>query len=136
MTSHHAHPCDEHFRRGPTRRRRSERGSGTIHMLTACLLLSTALAVAVLWAAVSTARHKLGAAADLTALSAAFSLAATPCVAAERTAAANDVTLTACTPTTEDVTVQVSVPLSLPFLPTRTLSTSARAGPDSSQAPS
>ncbi|MFK4083910.1 Rv3654c family TadE-like protein [Kribbella sp. NPDC020789] len=108
---------------------RSERGSGTIHMLTACLLVATALATAVLWAAISTARHKLGAAADMTALSAAYALTTTPCVAAARAAAANNAELTTCTATADDVTVQVSVPLDLPFLPTQTLTTSARAGP-------
>jgi secretion/DNA translocation related TadE-like protein len=111
-----------------TRGPRCERGSGTIHTLTACLVLATALAVAILWAAVSTARHKVTAGADLTALSAAYALATDPCAAASRTAAANAVTLTACKPTPNDVTVQVSVPIALPFME-RTLTVSARAGP-------
>jgi len=119
----------------PTRRRtanqyaRTDRGSGTIHVLTACLLLSTALAVAILWATISTARHKLAAAADLTALSAAYALTASPCAAAARAATANNVTLTACTPTPTDVTIQVSLPIPLPLIPTPTLTTTARAGP-------
>jgi hypothetical protein len=56
----------------------SERGSATIHALFAAVLLLTVLAAAVLWAAISTARHQLAAAADLTALSAAQSVAFTP----------------------------------------------------------
>ncbi|GAB3939027.1 hypothetical protein GCM10029976_054490 [Kribbella albertanoniae] len=109
------------------RRTRSDRGSGTIHVLTACLLLSTALASAILWAAISTARHQLAAAADLTALSAANSLTSTPCTTAAQTATANKVTLTTCTPTPTDVTIQVSLalPLPLPFLPTPTLTTTS-----------
>ncbi len=119
----------------PTRRRttnrhaHTDRGSGTIYVLTACLLLSTALAAAILWAAISTARHKLAAAADLTALSAAHSLTSAPCTTAAQTAAANNVTLTACTPTPTDVTIQVSLPILLPLIPTPTLTTTARAGP-------
>jgi secretion/DNA translocation related TadE-like protein len=117
-----------HRERSKARWQRCERGSGTVHTLTACLLLATALAVAILWAAVSTARHKVAAGADLTALSAAYALATDPCAAASRTATANDVTLTACRPTSTDVTVQVSVPIALPFV-VRTLTVSVRAGP-------
>ncbi|WP_425554191.1 Rv3654c family TadE-like protein, partial [Kribbella yunnanensis] len=107
----HTPPARHRQRTHPTRsprRTRSDQGSGTIHVLTACLLLSTALATAILWAAISTARHQLTAAADLTALSAAYSLTTTPCQTAAQTAAANNVTLTACTPTPTDVTIQVS----------------------------
>ncbi|MET9269631.1 flp pilus-assembly TadE/G-like family protein [Kribbella sp. NPDC003557] len=53
---------------------RSERGSATLQTLFAAALLFTALTAAILWSAISTARHKLSAAADLTALSAAQSL--------------------------------------------------------------
>ena len=56
---------------------RTERGSATLHTLFAAVLLFTALTAATLWSAISTARHKLAAAADLTALSAAQSLSAT-----------------------------------------------------------
>ncbi|MFB6719920.1 Rv3654c family TadE-like protein [Kribbella sp. NPDC056345] len=112
----------------PPRHTRSDRGSGTIHVLTACLLLSTALAAAILWATISTARHQLAAAADLTALSAANSLTSAPCTTAAQTATANKVTLTTCTPTPTDITIQVSLPIPLPFLPTPTLTTTSRAG--------
>ena len=54
----------------------NEKGSATLHSLFAALLLVTALAAATLWSTVSTARHKLATAADLTALSAAQSLTA------------------------------------------------------------
>ncbi len=130
MTDHNVKPrlAAQHVAR-PCRHTRSDRGSGTIHVLTACLLLSTALATAILWAAISTARHQLAAAADLTALSAANSLASTPCTTAAQTATANKVTLTTCTPTPTDVTIQVSLPIPLPFLPTPTLTTTSRAGP-------
>ena len=56
----------------------SEKGSATLHSLFAAVLLITALTAATLWSAVSTARHKLTTAADLTALSAAQSLDAQP----------------------------------------------------------
>jgi uncharacterized membrane protein len=52
----------------------NEKGSATLHSLFAAVLLLTALAVAILWSTISTARHKLATAADLTALSAAQSL--------------------------------------------------------------
>ncbi|WP_372446363.1 pilus assembly protein TadG-related protein [Kribbella aluminosa] len=51
--------------------RRSERGSATLQVVFAAVLLFAVFAVAILWSAISTARHKLSAAADLTALSAA-----------------------------------------------------------------
>ena len=53
----------------------NEKGSATLHSLFAAVLLLTALAAAILWSTISTARHKLATAADLTALSAAQSLA-------------------------------------------------------------
>lgn len=52
----------------------NEKGSATLHSLFAAVLLLTALAAAILWSTISTARHKLANAADLTALSAAQSL--------------------------------------------------------------
>ncbi|MFI5692085.1 pilus assembly protein TadG-related protein [Kribbella sp. NPDC051586] len=55
----------------------SERGSATLHTLLAAVLLLTAVAAATIWSSISTARHRLTAAADLTALSAAQSLATT-----------------------------------------------------------
>lgn len=55
----------------------NEKGSATLHSLFAAVLLVTALVAATLWSTISTARHKLATAADLTALSAAQSLTTT-----------------------------------------------------------
>ncbi|MFC6161371.1 pilus assembly protein TadG-related protein [Kribbella jiaozuonensis] len=179
---------------------RSERGSATIHTLLAAVLLITALAAATLWSTISTARHRLTTAADLTALSAAQFLAtselptdpasavgdaraaatgdvraaasgdtsaaavgdmraaathamatslttqrldamhssnadqptvtepAAPCETAARIAILNKVRLASCRVTADDVTIQVSLELDLPF-GHRTLVATARAGP-------
>ena len=53
----------------------NQRGSATLHSLFAAVLLLTALTAVTFWSTISTARHKLATAADLTALSAAQSLA-------------------------------------------------------------
>lgn len=125
----------------------NEKGSATLHSLFAAVLLLTALAAAILWSTISTARHKLATAADLTALSAAQSLTtppttpdagttppgttapdATACAIAARVAALHEVDLTACKPTPTSVTVEVALELDLPFAQP-TLTTTARAGP-------
>jgi Flp pilus assembly protein TadG len=64
----------------------NEKGSATLHSLFAAVLLLTALAAAILWTTISTARHKLATAADLTALSAAQSLATPAATDADTTA--------------------------------------------------
>ncbi|MGW6196060.1 pilus assembly protein TadG-related protein [Kribbella sp. NPDC055110] len=136
---------------------RTERGSATLHTLFAAVLLLTAFTAAILWSAISTARHKLAAAADLTALSAAQSLStaqfgsaaqplgsngqlgdserpagdaalAAPCAEAARTAVLNKVELTACVVASDAVTVEVSLQLDL-RLTRPTLTAAARAGP-------
>jgi secretion/DNA translocation related TadE-like protein len=117
---------------------RTERGSATLHTLFAAVLLFTAFTAAILWSAISTARHKLAAAADLTALSAAQSLnttqpasaapPATPCATAARVAVLNKVHLTACVIASDAVTVEVSLQLDL-RLARPTLTAAARAGP-------
>lgn len=124
---------------------RTERGSATLHVLFAAVLLFTVLFAATLWSAVSTARHNLTAAADLTALSAAQSLSSAqyvdpdkprtaitqstaPCTTAARIAALNKVQLTACDVTSTAVTVEVSLQLDL-RLAHPTLTSTARAGP-------
>lgn len=129
---------------------RTERGSATLHVLFAAVLLFTTFAGAVLWSAISTTGHKLAAAADLTALSAAHSLSAiqslsaaqslgparslnvsqpvTPCVGAARAAALNHVQLRACKVTSTAVTVEVSLELDL-RVARPTLTAIARAGP-------
>ena len=114
------------------RRVRSERGSGTLLTLFAGLLLATALAMAILWSAISVARHKLAATADLTALSAAQSLQSdpsTPCATAARIAALHQATLAACEVTADSVTIQVAAQLHLAQIAHPTLTATARAGP-------
>ncbi|MEV0287140.1 MULTISPECIES: Rv3654c family TadE-like protein [unclassified Kribbella] len=116
----------------PQRRVKSERGSGSLLTLFACLILATAVAMAILWTSISTARHQLAAAADLTALSAAHSLTsgtADPCTTAHRIAATHHVNLTACHVTADTVTIRVTKQLTLPALGTPTLTTQAQAGP-------
>lgn len=133
-----------------TTHKRSEQGSATLHVIFMSALLFTALTVATLWMAISTARHKLAAAADLTALSAAQVMvdgpstvpaaasgppaqltsasSAKPCAAAARTAALNDVHLTSCEVTSTAVSVEVSLELEL-RIARPTLTATARAGP-------
>lgn len=118
-------------RRTP-RRLRSERGSGTLLTLFVSVLLLPALALAVLWSAASVARHKLAAAADLAALSAAQTLQSgtpDPCPTADRIATAHDVQLTNCQVIAETVTIQVATHLNLHPLLIPPLTTTARAGP-------
>lgn len=101
-------------------------------MLFSCLLLATAIAMATLWAAISTTRHNLATAADLTALSAAQSLAsgtADPCTTAHRIATTHQVRLTSCQATADTVTIQVAKQLTLPAVGSPTLTAQARAGP-------
>ncbi len=125
---------------------RDEKGSATLHSLFAAVLLVAALAAAILWSTISTARHKLATAADLTALSAAQSLttasdttgagetasgatgSTTPCATAARIAALHKVDLIACHPAPTSVAIQVALELHLPFSHP-TLTTTARAGP-------
>jgi hypothetical protein len=130
---------------------RNEKGSATLHSLFAAVLLITALTAGTLWSTISTARHRLTTAADLTALSAGAALSSstsppidthlpagtqlpaetqlsTPCVAAARIAAVHMVQLVACHPTPTAVTVEVALQLHLPFA-NPTLTTTARAGP-------
>jgi secretion/DNA translocation related TadE-like protein len=115
----------------PTRRIRTEQGAGTLFTLSMALLLLTALTMVTLWSAISTARHKLDAAADLTALSAAQSLQSgtAPCPTAHRIAATHHVQLTHCQITGTSVTIQVQTHLTLPAVPHATLTTTAHAGP-------
>ncbi|GAA1150155.1 hypothetical protein GCM10009630_55640 [Kribbella jejuensis] len=59
------------------KRVRSERGSATLHVVFMSALLFAVLTASTLWTAISTGRHKVTAAADLTALSAAQSMIGT-----------------------------------------------------------
>lgn len=112
--------------------RRTERGSGTLLTLFMGLLLATAVAMATLWSAISIARHKLAAAADLTALSAAQALvsgAPDPCSTAQRMASTHHVDLADCQLATDSVSIRVTTQLHLASIARPTLSTTARAGP-------
>ena len=116
----------------PSPRPRTERGSGTLLTLFMGLLLATAVAMATLWSAISVARHKLAAAADLTALSAAQALASgtpDPCTTAHRIAATHHVDLADCQLTPDSVSVRLTTQLDLAAIARATLSASARAGP-------
>jgi secretion/DNA translocation related TadE-like protein len=114
------------------RRRNNERGSGTIFTLLMSLLLLLAVAMATIWSAISVGRHKLAAAADLTALSAAQAIqspATDPCAVAQRIATIHHVQLADCQITGDTVSVQVATRLTLANLAHPTLTTTARAGP-------
>jgi secretion/DNA translocation related TadE-like protein len=114
------------------RRRHNERGSGTILTLLMSLLLLVAVAIATIWSAVSTARHKLAAAADLTALSAAQAIQSAtsdPCAVAGRIATIHHVQLAKCQITGDTVAIQVATHLDLASIAHPTLTTTARAGP-------
>ncbi|WP_328525400.1 pilus assembly protein TadG-related protein [Kribbella sp. NBC_00359] len=104
----------------------NEKGSATLHSFFAAVLLLTALAAAILWSTISTARHKLATAADLTALSAAQSLA-NPAADASTTASGATTfditgTRTASDPPGPDLTTSSSTRLN----PTTPCATAAR----------
>lgn len=117
---------------GPGRRRGTERGAGTVLVLSVVMVtLVVAQAVAVL-AAGQMARHRAAAAADLAALAAAQRLAfgaLDPCADAGRIARANGATLRDCLIDGVEVEVQVRVETTsaLPWLPAQ--DRRARAGP-------
>lgn len=88
--------------------------------------------MATLWSAISIARHKLAAAADLTALSAAQALtsgASDPCTTAHRIASTNHVDLADCQPAPDSVSIRVTTQLNLVGIAHPTLTATARAGP-------
>jgi secretion/DNA translocation related TadE-like protein len=116
----------------PAQHRRGERGSGTLLTLFMGLVLATAVAMAILWSAISIARHKLATAADLTALSAAQALASgapDPCTTAHRIATTHHVDLADCQLATDSVSIRVTTQLHLAAIAHPTLSATARAGP-------
>lgn len=115
-----------------SRRARTEHGSGTLLTFFLGLLLATAVAMATLWSAISIARHKLAAAADLTALSAAQALVSgspDPCATARRIAATHNVVLADCQLASDSALIRVTTQLHLAAIAHPTLSASARAGP-------
>jgi hypothetical protein len=94
----------------------SERGSATIHMLLAAVLVITALAAATLWSTISTARHKLTTAADLTALSAAQALATTVATTADQPT--NDPPLAVAPAPTTNLVPSTDAKLTTEYTPT------------------
>ncbi|MFI9555835.1 Rv3654c family TadE-like protein [Nonomuraea endophytica] len=115
-------------RGGPTR----DQGSATIWgVALMALLMSVAMALAAV-GSVRVARHRVYAAADLSALEAARLALAAPdqaCTRAEQVATANAVRLTRCTITDETADVWTSLEITIPGMGKRTLTGRARAGP-------
>lgn len=117
-------------------RQRSDRGSATVWVLAlGAVILSVAMAVTARGSAVL-ARHRLGHAADLTALAAAHQIgrSAQPCAVASRIAAANAAVLVSCEarldPSGRSGTVVLTVrrTVSLPLVGARTVTAWSRAG--------
>jgi secretion/DNA translocation related TadE-like protein len=114
------------------RRRRSELGAGTLLALWVAMVLLGAGVVVVLWGAISVSTHRVAAAADLVALSAAQALQAgegDPCRTARRIAVDQQVDLRSCQVEGETVAVEVGVVIRLGVLGSPAISTPARAGP-------
>jgi secretion/DNA translocation related TadE-like protein len=114
------------------RAERNERGAGTLLAVWVAMVLMVAGMVGVLWATVSVAAHRVAAAADLTALSAAQAVQsgdADPCSSAQRIATKLRVTLKTCAIDGETAAVEVALPVRLGSLGSPTLTSEARAGP-------
>jgi secretion/DNA translocation related TadE-like protein len=110
----------------------SDRGSATLLALGIAVVLLGACLVGVLWAAVSVGHHRVDAAADLVALSAAQAQQSSPgdaCATAARIANTHRVELKTCRTEGEAITVAVTLRLHLGVLGTPVLTGEARAGP-------
>jgi secretion/DNA translocation related TadE-like protein len=114
-------------------RHRDESGAATIWAVWSIVVVLSLGCVAMTVALATARQHRLDAAADLSAVSAAADLArgASPCPTAERVAAANGVALLACTVDGVDVVVSVTDRLRLPLGLVEHLVSRARAGPES-----
>jgi secretion/DNA translocation related TadE-like protein len=110
---------------------RSERGSGTLLMTAAALLVLVCGLAVVLWSAVSTAHHRAATAADLAALSGAQAVQSDedPCATARRIAGKQGASLDSCTVSGEEVSVTAGVPVELGSLGRPVVRSTARAGP-------
>lgn len=100
--------------------------------LWVAMVLMSAGTVAVLWAAVSVGTHRVAAAADLVALSAAQALQngqGDPCRTAQRIAANQRVDLHRCQVESETVAIEVGTVLRFGVLGSPTITIPARAGP-------
>lgn len=118
--------------RGVSPWRQGEQGAGSLIALGVVAVLLGAGVVGVMWAAISVGRHRVAAAADLAALSAAQavqSAVADPCTVAGQIAAEQNVTMQSCRVESEVVSVVVAVPVALGTLGTPVLRAEARAGP-------
>ncbi|MDR1791356.1 MAG: flp pilus-assembly TadE/G-like family protein [Propionibacteriaceae bacterium] len=98
--------------------RSDERGSGTVMMGTAVIVLSLFTAIALIIGAGWDARQKLVGAADMVALSGAnaYAASADPCQAAAQAAAQNDVSLESCETVGDSLSFAVSVKVSHDWL--------------------
>ena len=117
--AHKSHSCDE-------------RGSGTLLALTSALVLLGAGLCCALWAAVSTGHHRVAAAADLSAISAAQALQSgseDPCSTAARIAGEHHAEILDCQVDAETVVVVAAVRLRLGALGSPYVRSTARAGP-------
>src|SRR5262245_9008089 len=95
------------------RHRTDDRGSGTLLVMAASLLVFVSGLAVALWAAVSTAQHRAATAADLAALSAAQAVQSggDGCGSAHRIAAAQRALLQSCLVEGEEVSVVAGVPV-------------------------
>lgn len=112
--------------------RRSDRGAGTLLAVWVAMALMGAGVIGVLWAVVSVGTHRVAAAADLAALSAAQAVQAgetEPCMSARRIAAEQQVELRSCEVDGEIVAVEAATALRLGALGSALVSAEARAGP-------
>ncbi|TWD81116.1 secretion/DNA translocation related TadE-like protein [Kribbella amoyensis] len=115
---------------------RDDQGSGSLLVLWVAVALLSATMLAVLWATVSLTTHRLKAAADLTALSAAQSArTGDPCATADRIAELHHANVTSCVLDGETVTVELATDLELGAIGSPTLTTRSRAGPVGAETP-
>lgn len=110
----------------------SDEGAGTVLGLMLIVVVAMAIVIAAGLGRMMVGRSRAATAADLSSLSAANALwkGGDPCAVAARVARSHEATLVSCVTggdTGEDVTVQVSVDIGIPFVPDMTQS--ARAGP-------
>lgn len=121
----------------PRTDRRTDRGSATLWMLGLATLISAISMVAVVRGSAVLYRHRLEAAADLSALAGAAEIgrsAQDPCQAAARIADANGVRLDHCTTELDiagrsgTVAVELSALVDLPLVGNRIIQARARAG--------
>jgi len=115
--------------------RRGDRGSATLWVVAAIVLVVAVCTAAVLRTRAVIARHRAESAADLSALAAAtaIGLAPDPCVPATRVARANRAAVLACVPElapdgrSGSVRVRVACTMPIPVVGTRRVEATARA---------